>query len=71
MSEEITKQTILAVDDTPENIDILNGLLSDTYNMKVATNGLVALKIAQSQPTPDLILLDVNMPGMDGYEVCK
>ena len=71
MSEENIKQTILAVDDTPENIDILNGLLSETYNMKVATNGLVALKIAQSQPTPDLILLDVNMPGMDGYEVCK
>ena len=71
MSEEFTNQTILAVDDTPENLDILNGLLSDNYNMKVATNGLVALKIAQSQPTPDLILLDVNMPGMDGYEVCK
>lgn len=71
MSPEPTKQTILAVDDTPANIDILNGLLSDTYNVKVATNGLVALKIAQSNPAPDLILLDVNMPGMDGYEVCK
>ena len=71
MSEGIIKPTILAVDDTPENLDILNGLLSNEYNMKVAPNGLVALKIAQSSPTPDLILLDVNMPGMDGYEVCK
>ncbi len=71
MSDGKHKQTILGVDDTPENLDILQALLSDEYNMKIASSGLVALKIAQSEPTPDLILLDVNMPGMDGYEVCK
>lgn len=71
MSNNESKQTILAVDDAPENLDILNGLLSAEYNMKVAPSGLIALKIAQSNPIPDLILLDVSMPGMDGYEVCK
>ena len=70
MPENENIQTILVVDDTPENIDILNGFLSAFYNLKVANNGLVALKIAQTNPHPDLILLDVNMHGMDGYEVC-
>jgi CheY-like chemotaxis protein len=60
----------LAVDDTPENIDVLRGILGDNYTLKVATSGELALKIVAAQP-PDLILLDVMMPGMDGYEVCK
>lgn len=64
-------QTILVVDDTPENITLLVSLLSDNYKIKVATNGVKALKIAFAGPHPDLILLDIMMPGMDGYEVCR
>ena len=63
--------TVLIVDDTPDNITLLNGLLKDTYKTKVATNGERALKIANADPLPDLILLDIMMPGMDGYEVCR
>jgi two-component system sensor histidine kinase/response regulator len=70
MTEELFSKTILIVDDTPENLDILNGLLSD-FKRKVAINGNKALKIANSDNPPDLILLDVMMPGIDGYEVCK
>jgi putative two-component system response regulator len=65
------KSTILVVDDTPENIDILSGILHDTYKVKVALNGQRALAIAQKKPHPDMILLDVMMPEMDGYEVCS
>jgi len=64
------KQTILAVDDTPENLDILKGILTPGYAVKAAINGKIALKIA-TQQAPDLILLDIMMPEMDGYEVCK
>lgn len=66
----VEKQTILVVDDTPENIDVLVGTLKGSYNVKAAINGTMALKIAKSSP-PDLILLDVMMPGIDGYEVCR
>lgn len=64
------KPTILVVDDTPENIDVLRGILGADYTIKIANNGLLALKIIAAQP-PDLILLDVMMPGMDGYETCR
>jgi len=64
-----SKATVLIVDDTPENIDVLHGILFRDYTLKIATNGPLALKIANVSP-PDLILLDVMMPGMDGYEVC-
>ena len=64
------RSTILVVDDTPENIDVLRGILGADYTVKVATSGMLALKIATAQP-PDLILLDIMMPGMDGYEVCR
>ncbi|OGT05301.1 MAG: hypothetical protein A3F73_08770 [Gallionellales bacterium RIFCSPLOWO2_12_FULL_59_22] len=63
------KPAILVVDDTPENIDVLRGILGADYTVKVANSGQVALKIAAAQP-PDLILLDIMMPGMDGHEVC-
>ncbi|MDT8445801.1 MAG: response regulator [bacterium] len=63
--------TLLVVDDTPENIDVLKGLLSGDYKIKAAINGERALKIASSDQPPDLILLDIMMPGMDGYEVCR
>lgn len=63
-------QTVLVVDDTPENIDVLVGILKDTYNVKAAINGMMALKIAKESP-PDVILLDVMMPEIDGFEVCR
>jgi putative two-component system response regulator len=65
------KQTILLVDDTPENLALMSGLLRDRYQTKVASNGERALQIASILPLPDLILLDIMMPGMDGYEVCR
>lgn len=58
------------MDDTPANIKILNDLLRDEYNISVATNGPDALEIVHSHESPDLILLDIMMPDMDGYEVC-
>ncbi|WP_028582039.1 HD-GYP domain-containing protein [Desulfogranum japonicum] len=64
------KQTVLVVDDTPENIDVLVGTLKDAYNVKAAINGLMGLKIAR-ESLPDIILLDIMMPQMDGYEVCR
>lgn len=64
------KATVLVVDDTPENIDILVGILGGDYKVKVAIDGPKALALA-SKGAPDLILLDVMMPGMNGYEVCK
>jgi putative two-component system response regulator len=64
------QRSILIVDDTPENIDVLRGILADRYSIRAATNGALALRIAEKQ-SPDLILLDVMMPGMDGYEVCQ
>lgn len=71
MNDQVQKQTILIVDDEPVNIRILLELLQHDYATKIATNGETALQIAQSDKPPDLILLDVMMPGMDGYEVCK
>lgn len=65
------RKTILMVDDTPDNLVLMNGLLKDTYHTKVANNGERALKMATSMPLPDLILLDIMMPGIDGYEVCR
>ncbi|GAV19277.1 adenylate cyclase [Mariprofundus micogutta] len=69
MSNDIA--TVLVVDDTPENIDVLRGLLKPYYKVKVAINGEQALKLSESETPPDLVLLDVMMPGMDGYEVCR
>ena len=65
------KQVILVVDDAPAIIDLLAGLLKDKYRVKAAINGKTALRIAQSAKPPDLILLDIVMPEMDGLEVCK
>lgn len=71
MDEKIQGQTVLVVDDEPVNIKILMELLRSDYTIKVATNGETALQIALSDTPPDLILLDVMMPGIDGYEVCR
>ncbi|MEH6582443.1 MAG: two-component system response regulator [Halioglobus sp.] len=65
------KATILVVDDTPENIDLLVEILKNDYRVKAARNGEQALKIAGLGAKPDLILLDIMMPGIDGFEVCR
>jgi phosphoserine phosphatase RsbU/P len=65
------QKTILIVDDTPINIGVISGALKDSYATKVATSGEKALAIAAGAEKPDLILLDVMMPEMDGYEVCR
>ena len=67
----LDKFNILVVDDTPDNLIMMSELLKDEYKVKVANNGEKALKISQSQTPPDLILLDIMMPVMDGYEVCR
>ncbi len=63
--------TILVVDDEPDNIHLLRGLLAGSYKIKAATSGTKALIIAAKTPVPDLILLDVMMPVMDGYQVLR
>ena len=65
------RKTILIVDDTPTNIGIISSVLKDFFRTKVATNGEKALVLASAEDRPDLILLDITMPGMDGYEVCR
>ncbi|MFV2058255.1 MAG: response regulator [Thiohalomonadales bacterium] len=62
---------VLIVDDTPSNIDLLIGILRPDYKVKAATNGEKALQIAKIAPLPDIVLLDIMMPGMSGYEVCE
>lgn len=63
--------TILIVDDTPGNVGVLAATLEDDYRILVATNGKKALQLASSADPPDLILLDIMMPEMDGYETCE
>jgi putative two-component system response regulator len=71
MTKQGDRQLILIVDDTPDNIDVLAGIMRSEYEIKAALNGEKALKIASSDPKPDMILLDIMMPHMDGYEVCR
>jgi adenylate cyclase len=65
------KPKILVVDDTPDNLFLMSALLEDEYEVETAATGGQALRIAQSQAAPDLILLDIMMPEMDGYEVMR
>ena len=65
----LPKQCILVVDDTPDNIDLLSSILADDYRIRVATSGEKALKIVYSDEPPDLILLDIMMPGLSGLEI--
>jgi putative two-component system response regulator len=65
------KEAILVVDDTPDNLTLMSGLLKDRYKVKVANNGEKAIKIVQGDNPPDLILLDIMMPGLSGYDVCE
>jgi len=71
MSSLLPKQCILVVDDSPENIDLLSEVLRDDYRVRVATSGEKALKIVYSDEPPDLILLDIMMPGLSGLEICR
>lgn len=73
MNIEKKQQTILIVDDEATNIQALGSLLRDEYRIQVSTSGEKALRIIQDdkQPHPDMILLDIQMPGIDGYEVCR
>ena len=66
-----SRPLVLAVDDSVENLQLLSAILKDDYQIKVAKNGQKALEIAGNFPHPDLILLDVMMPDMNGYEVCE
>ncbi len=63
--------SILVVDDVPNNLTLITDLLAGQYRCRVAINGYRALSIARGTPQPELILLDVAMPEMDGYEVCR
>jgi CheY-like chemotaxis protein/nitrogen-specific signal transduction histidine kinase len=65
------KSTILVVDDTPDNLVLMSNLLKTDYKVRVVNGGKRALEIAASDSPPDLILLDIMMPNMDGYEVCR
>lgn len=71
MNSPDSKPTILIVDDTPINIQVLAGALRADYRVKVAGSGKMALEIITKQGAPDLVLLDVMMPEMDGYAVCR
>ena len=62
---------VLIIDDQPENIHVLANILQEHYDVQAATNGAKALEIASGKNPPDLILLDIVMPDMDGYEVCR
>jgi len=70
MTDAQAKPTILVVDDTPTNIDVAKKILAKHYLVQAAVNGMMALKIIEKHK-PDLILLDIIMPGMDGYQVCE
>ena len=70
MNDQVEKQTVLVVDDTPANIKVLMETLKEDYRIVAAVNGERALQLAASDSNPDIILLDVMMPEMNGYEVC-
>lgn len=65
------KKRILIIDDVPENIQVLMESLKDEYSIVAATSGQKGLSLAAGDPLPEIILLDVMMPGMDGFEVCR
>lgn len=71
VDQNLGKKTILVVDDNPENIHLLHEILHPFYHVKAAINGSVAIKIASSTDKPDLIILDIMMPDLDGYQVCQ
>lgn len=68
---EAVRKSILVIDDAPENIDVLKGILAPHYTVRAATSGATAIMLATSANPPDLILLDVLMPEMSGLDVCR
>jgi CheY-like chemotaxis protein len=70
MTTNQDRKTVLVVDDTPDNLSLLSGLLREEYRVKLANSGDKALKAVQGDSPPNLILLDIMMPGIFGYEVC-
>jgi len=70
-SQWVDKAIILVVDDTPDNLALMSALLKEDYRVKVANSGKKALEVVQGSAPPDLILLDIMMPEMDGYDVCS
>ena len=70
MTLKFTPMTVMVVDDITDNIDLVKGVLPDSYLVQAAVSGAMALTIIKGRK-PDLILLDVMMPDMDGYEVCR
>ncbi|MGB2668998.1 MAG: SpoIIE family protein phosphatase [Candidatus Acidiferrum sp.] len=64
------KKLVLVVDDAPVNLQVVSAILKDDFKVRIATSGAKALDLVKTKPYPDLILLDVTMPEMDGYEVC-
>ena len=71
MNDPSAKKIVLIVDDAPANLAVLTQILKEPYQVRAAKNGALALKIAHAPTPPDVILLDVEMPDMDGYEVCE
>ncbi len=71
MTDDNPKKVVLVVDDAPANIQVLSAILKEQYKVKAATSGEKALKISTSANPPDIILLDILMPEMDGFEVCR
>jgi len=69
--QETPRPTVLVVDDAPDNLMLLSGLLKEEYRVRLVQNGAKALEICTSDDPPDLVLLDVMMPGMDGFEVAR
>jgi len=68
---QMVKPIVLITDDTPEDITILSNILRSSYRIKIATDGERALQLAHTDPRPDVILLDIMMPNMSGYQVCR
>ena len=71
IEQRAEKPLLLIIDDSAENLQVLNALLKDDYRLKLAKSGAKGIEIAQQHPQPDLILLDVMMPEMDGFQVCE
>ena len=71
MTASDDRKVLLLVDDAPANIQVANAILKDDYRVRIATSGAKALELVKSEPVPDLILLDVEMPRMDGFEFAR
>ena len=70
-SDLSNRATVLVVDDAPDNLAVMSSLLKGSYKVRVANNGDLALKFARTAPPPDIILLDIMMPGLSGYDVIR